>query len=302
MNVKFGAIADLHTEFIFDGAERMERFLETCRRERVDFCIQLGDFCPPGPINREHKESILSMLDRSGIPFYHVIGNHDTDENSKSDVLSYIGAPDGPLSFDRGGVHFVILDACYYREGNECHHYDKGNYRHVSAEMPVLPAEELDWLREDLSKAEYPSVIFSHQSLVESRTGIRNTKEFRCVAESAPNGVALAVCGHEHVDRLEFKNGVAYYCLNSASYYWAGSKYAHSTYGGKIETDHPMLRNVFPYKDPLFAIFEMSGCDVRVTGTASEFVGDSPSELGFNKRGLKDMITPTIKDRAFKIL
>lgn len=302
MKVRFGAIADLHTEFIFDGAERMKVFLDACRRENVDFCIQLGDFCPPGKMNLAHKEYILSMLDRSGITFYHVIGNHDTDENSKLDVISYIDSPDRHLSFDSGGVHFIIIDACYYRKENKYYHYDKGNYRHESAEMPVLPAEELDWLRDDLAAAKYPSVIFSHQSLVESRTGIRNPMDFRRVAEAAPHRVLLSVCGHEHVDRLEFKNGIAYYCLNSASYYWAGSKYAHSTYGTDIETEYPLLRSVFPYKDPLFAIIEIDDEKINIKGRRSKIVGESPQEIGFRKWGLRDPITPFVKDRTIKII
>ena len=54
---------------------------------------------------------------------------------------------------------------------------------------------------------------------------IKNAEEFREVVRKAPKGVLMAVCGHEHVDRLEKKEDVWYYCVNSMSYYWTGSRY-----------------------------------------------------------------------------
>ena len=92
MKVRFGVIADLHTEYVHDGASRFKRFLDACISEKVDFCVQLGDFCPPGEKNADQTEEILSLLREIPFPFYHVIGNHDTDRNEKSDVLSYISA------------------------------------------------------------------------------------------------------------------------------------------------------------------------------------------------------------------
>ena len=59
MKVRFGVFADLHVDLIHDGVERMERFLNVCRAEKVDFCVELGDFCPPGESNAADKEKIL---------------------------------------------------------------------------------------------------------------------------------------------------------------------------------------------------------------------------------------------------
>lgn len=303
MKVRFGVIADLHSEVIPDSTVRMRTFLNKCQEYGVDFCVQLGDFCPPGDTCREQKEKILDMIKKFESPFYHVIGNHDTDENSKAKTLSYIDADRSHFSFDCGGLHFVILDACYYSEYGKYHSYNNGNYRAASksAELPVSHPEELEWLKKDLAGTAYRSVIFSHQSLIESRTGIRNPEDFRKIAENAPNGVMLSVCGHEHVDRLEFKNGIAYYCLNSASYYWAGSKYSHSTYGEGIESEFPYVRKVFPYKKPLYAIVDIDDERVSIRGTSTEFVGASPREIDFRKYGLKDKITPAVKNRRWKI-
>lgn len=300
MKARFGMLADLHAEFIHDAAERVGVFLEECRRTKCDFCIQLGDFCPPGKLNEKSKQRILELIKHSSLPFYHVLGNHDLDENERSTVLSHIGEKSSAYSFDFGGLHFVVLDACYYRDGEGYHSYSYGNYKKASsyANISVLPPDELDWLENDLINAKYPSVLFSHQSLIESRTGIGNAHELRKILKKAPHGVIFAACGHEHVDRLEEKDGVYYFCVNSASYYWAGSDFDHGTYGRELEARYPRLRSVFPYREPIYAIVDIDDDRIEIVGKSSEIVGSGPSELNFSKRGLVDPITAEIKSRT----
>lgn len=302
MNVTFGVFADLHTEYIHDSAYRVDTFLNECRG-KVDFCVELGDFCPPGERNLKDKQYILKKIALSGIPFYHVLGNHDMDKNCKADVLNNIGAADTHLSFDCGGVHFITLDACFYKFGDKYYPYDHGNYKNAPENvlLPVLPQSELDWLKKDLAKAKYPSVIFTHQSLIESRAGIKNAENFRMVAKNSPNGVVLAVCGHEHVDRLEKKDGTHYLCLNSMSYYWAGSKYKHDTYDKSITENHPYLESIFPYREPLYAVIQITDSAIYVNGTCSEFVGSSPNDISFTKPGLCDPITTSIINRKIEL-
>ncbi len=301
MQVRFGVMADSHIEFMHDGVARVRAFLDACLREKCDFCVDLGDFCPPGAANAADKEEIRALLRGYPIPFYYVLGNHDTDENTKKAVRGYLGCEHQPYSFDMGGVHFVFPDACFFREGSHEIEYDHGNYRETHGAISVLPSRELSRLRADLAEAKYPAVLFSHHSLIESRTGIRNPHSLRNAIKDAPNGVLLAACGHEHVDRLEEKDGTYYLCVNSMSYYWAGEKYDHTTYGEAIEKEHPLLRMVFPYRDPLFAIVEITDEAITVRGRESEIVGTRPEELAFSKRGLTDPITASIKDRILPI-
>ena len=302
MQVRFGIMADAHIEFMHDGAERIRAFLDACLEEKCDFFVDLGDFLPPGEMNAEEKEKILRMLREFPLPRYHVLGNHDTDENEKADVLSYLSAQDGARSFDVGGVHFVLLDACFFRENGREIAYENGNYKRTEGEVPVLPKTELDFLRADLAAAKHPTVIFSHQSLIESRTGIKNPEAFRSAIADAKNGVLLSVCGHEHVDRLEKRDGTYYLCLNSMSYYWAGERYDHETYGRTIEEKHPLLRYVFPYRDPLFAIVEITDAAITVTGRSSTIVGTAPEALNFQKKGLTDKVTASVKNRRLPLL
>jgi hypothetical protein len=116
--------------------------------------------------------------------------------------------------------------------------------------------------------------------------------------DSAPHGVLLSLCGHEHVDRVEEKDGVYYACVNSMAYYWAGGAYEHETYGAVVEKDFPLLRQVFPFRDALFAIVEIDDSAISVRGVRSEIVGATPEEMDFKKSGLADPITPEIADRV----
>lgn len=300
MKVRFGVCADLHAEFMHDSVVRMETFLKEAEETGCDFCIELGDFCPPGEKNISAKEAIRERISRLSMPFYHTLGNHDMDRNRKEDVLRYLGAEGATYSYDCGGVHFVVLDGCCFGDGEACRDYDNGNYKYAPDEATVsmLSPEALAWLRRDLAEARYPAVLFSHQSLVESRACIANAEELRAIFREAPNGVLLCICGHEHVDRLEKREGVYYYCLNSMSYYWAGRPYDHDTFGEEYEAAYPMLRYVFPYRDPLFAIVEIEDGELRIKGRSSEIVGKTPAQMSFRRPGLVDPITASVTDRT----
>ncbi len=299
--MKFGIFADSHIDFIHDGISRVEKFYAKANSEKVDFCIQLGDFCSPCEEKIEIKRKALSLVEKQPIKTYHVLGNHDMDHNSKSEVLGFIGQESAYGSFDIGGVHFIYLDANYFRDGGEEVSYHYGNYKKAAdSDLPILPRAELEWLKGDLECAKYPSVIFSHQSLIESRAGIVNAEDFRKVIRTAPRGVVMCICGHEHVDRIEEKEGVIYYCLNSMSYYWAGSAYTHSPYGAEIEAEFPLIKYVFPYKEPLFAIIEITDNEITVTGSETEIVGTQPCEVNFKKQGLVDKVEPIIRNRVIR--
>ena len=300
--MKFGIFADSHIDFIHDGLSRVEKFYAAANAQKVDFCIQLGDFCSPCEEKLEIKKKAVAIVAEQPKKTYHVLGNHDNDHNSKQEVLDFIGQKTAYGSFDVGGVHFIYLDANYYREGELEISYSYGNYKGASAtaDLPILPRAELDWLKADLESAKYPSVIFSHQSLIESRAGIVNAEDFRKVIRTSPKGVLMCICGHEHVDRIEEREDVIYYCLNSMSYYWAGSAYTHSPYGPEVDREFPLVKYVFPYKDPLYATVEITDSEIIVTGRESEIVDIQPSEVNFKKEGLVDKVEAVIRSRRIR--
>ena len=302
MKVRFGICTDLHTEYIHDSVFRVEKFLQECKMKKCDFCIQLGDFCPPGNINHKEKEQILDMIKNTNIPFYHVLGNHDMDNFSKEEVLGFLGCKSPYYSFDCGGLHFIVLDTCYFEMDGKQISYNKLNYRQIKDEsrIAVLSDEVIDWLKKDLEKTQYPSVLFSHHSLIKSFVSIINCDKATKIIKNAPRKVILAACGHEHVDRLERYNDTYYWCVNSMSYYWAGG-YDHSTYGEEIEKNYPLSRCVFPYEEPPFAIVDVNDETIKIKGKNSKIVGEKPEQLNFYKKGLVDCITATIMNREIKL-
>ena len=251
----------------------------------MDFIIELGDFCYPDddrycickpenqpvnianalrhrpPVDKDEVNRLFSTFEKPG---YHVLGNHDSDMCSKEEKLKYHGVEHGTYySFDKNGFHFVVLDANYYMQDGKYISYNRGNYFDVSYDtpkpLPYLPPEELEWLKEDLANTAYPSVLFSHQRLKDQWAGsIRNAAELREIIRSAPNGVLMAVNGHEHVDVMEKLDDSFYFGVNSMSNCWLGSLFAcPGRMGEEMDKLFPDIQYVVPYTKSLFAIVTM---------------------------------------------
>ena len=336
MAVKFGVFADLHVDMFPEPEKRLQVFLDACREADVDFIIELGDFCYPdddrycickpeklpvnvanalreqAPVNKDLVNRLFSEFEKPG---YHVLGNHDSDMCSKEEKLRYHGVSHGPYySFDKGGFHFVVLDANYYMQDGKYISYNRGNYFDVSYDnpkpLPYLPPEELAWLREDLAKTAYPSVLFSHQRLIAGEPqSIRNAEELREVIRSAPHGVVMALNGHEHLDCMAESEGTWYFGVNSMSNCWLGTMFAcPGRCGEEMDRLFPDIQYTVPYTEALYAIVTMdeNGADIR--GTKAEFVGPSPEELGCYTRSdskfltmlVHGPITAEIRDRYVK--
>lgn len=92
-------------------------------------------------------------VSRMGIPFFQVVGNHDLNQDRPTDV----GSTDtfsrhfGPryYSFDRGAVHYVVLDDVFW--------YGNGY-------MGYLGSDQLRWLENDLRfvEAGRPIIVSAH--------------------------------------------------------------------------------------------------------------------------------------------
>lgn len=324
MNVKFGVFADLHIDIMHDGEERLGIFLDACRKENVDFIAQLGDFSYPDegrkcicrpentPINVQSalkritpadKAKIVGMFENFEKPSYHVIGNHECDLCSKKQILEFWGRDKAYYSFDTGGVHFVVLDPNYGKPSGQYTSYENGNYFDFPKDIPYLPEEQLEWLREDLNRTEYPTVLFSHQRLCRGHASIRNADALREIMKEAPHKVILSVNGHEHVDELEKEDNVYFLNLNSISSFWVHDDHNEpGLYGEEIDKDFPDICHVIPYRDPVFAIITIDEKGIKVDGRMSAYVGRTPEELDLyekfpelTKRGI--VVSPHVRNR-----
>lgn len=314
--VKFGVFTDLHVDIMHDTQERLQIFLDTCRKENVDFIIQLGDFCYPDnnrkvvcppehmPVNIANalrvktyadKTAILRMFNDFEKPSYHVLGNHDCDMCSKQEQLAFIEAKNGSFySFDHGGFHFVVLDTNYLKTTDgEYIAYENSNYfsAHFSkgAVRENISPEQIDWLKNDLAKTENPSVIFSHAtfSLTGSRgAAVKNHKELREIFQNAPFGVLACFSGHHHVDICAKEEGIWYVQVNSMDCIWLDKNFVQENrFGPEIDEKYPNIKYTAPYKDPVFAVVTMDDSGMQIKGRQSEFVGPTPEELGLYKEG-----------------
>jgi len=316
--IKFGVFTDLHVDIMHDTQERLTAFIEDCRKEDVDFIIQLGDFCYPDenrkcvckpenrPANIEYalkvktyadKEAIIHLFNDFEKPSYHVLGNHECDMCSKQETLDYYKMNRGSYySFDMGGFHFVVLDANYYKKDGQYIAYSNGNYfdesYHKVRVLPYLPPEEIEWLREDLNQTALPSILFSHQCLSEDNPrGILNAADVKQVLLQAPGGVLAAFNGHEHLDYEEYQDGIWFVNLNSMSCNWVDTAYTcYGIYGEEMDEKYPNIKYTVPYQGPLYAMITLDEEGAHIKGTQSDFAGPSPEERGIFDEGGKWMI------------
>ena len=89
--------------------------------------------------------------------------------------------------------------------------------------------------------------------------------------------------------------------INSISNVWIGHEYDTVRYSETICRHYPHLKGTAPYREALYAIFEIDDDVIRMTGRESGFVGPSPRDLG-----LKDGIfwhepAPVIRDRVIQL-
>jgi predicted phosphodiesterase len=285
--VRFGLIADVHKDIIHDADRRLAAFVEEAKRRDLDFIIQLGDFCVPIDRNR----GFLEIWNSFPGPRYHVLGNHDIDGGHTWDQTMRFYGMDRPYgSFDVEGCHFIFLD------GNEKAPRPQAGYaRHIGR-------QQLAWLERDLGATEKPTVVFSHQSL-ENPGGVENGAEVRGVVERA-GGPKVVAClsGHHHIDYLGEIGAIPYVQVNSASYYWVGSKFKHARFSPEIERDHPNLSSTIPYRDPLFAFatIDPSSGRMAIEGRTSAYLEPGPEALGMPAEPENNRPSPRISDRVVR--
>jgi len=258
-----------------DGVDRIGAFARAMRDQDVDFVIQLGDFCQPKPANDPFIEAWRGF---DG-PRYHVIGNHDMDGGfSRERVVEYYGMADRYYSFDRNGLHFVVLD------GNDPGGTSSGYARYIAK-------DQLAWLKADLEAHPRPTVVFVHQPL-DSSDGVDNREDVRRILSSARKhvghpGVIAAFSGHSHVDYSRAIDGIYYTLINSASYVWVGGDHRHRSYDARVHESHEWIDRTCPYRDPLWAVvsIDLVGASIEIEGASTDWVGPDPIGCGADPDG-----------------
>ena len=160
----FVVLADPQTE----DAYEMERFHEETVPAVQDTVRALGNTPVFGVGNGDLMFDDLSLfpdyeraVNRMGVPFLQVVGNHDLNFDSPAHRGSYATFRDyfgpGYYSFDRGAVHYVVLNNSYW-PGMDGYGRDTDSY------FGHVPDRQLRWLANDLATvdANQPVVVFAH--------------------------------------------------------------------------------------------------------------------------------------------
>jgi len=227
MLLRFGIVTDSHyadapqngVRFYRESLDKMRECVALMNEQKVDFLIELGDFkdqAKPATEKStlEYLDEIEKVFAQFKGPRYHVLGNHDVDSISKAQFLAHventgIAKDAGFYSFDRKGVHCVVLDANYKSDGTD---YDHGNY---DWKDPNVSQAQLAWLKDNLAAAEKPVLAFIHQELKgKNEDTVKNAVQVRQILQES--GKVLAVFqGHYHAGGYSLVEGIHYYTLKA---------------------------------------------------------------------------------------
>jgi predicted phosphodiesterase len=229
--LRIGLVTDIHyadrppagSRHYRETLGRLQEAVDTFNQRGIDVALELGDLIDAA----DDVPTELRYLDAADRVFRsfrgdrrYVLGNHCVWTLSKAQFLQHVGAASAHYSFDRSGVHFVVLDACYRADGTP---YGDKNYEWTDTEIPPVQRQ---WLRNDLERASAPTLVFVHQRLdVENHYGVRSAPEVRRLLEES--GKVLAVFqGHSHQNDHRRINGI-HYCTLAAVVEGAGQSNAY---------------------------------------------------------------------------
>lgn len=276
--LKFAIASDFHAQDVPDGEERIASFIRAAKDEKVDFIIELGDFCRLDSASQVY----LKLWDSFEGDKYHVIGNHDMDNYTPEEYVAGMKMPGRYYSFDKGDFHFIVLDGNNLYDGKEYTHYAKANY-YVNPKMRAfIDPEQMAWLKQDLAATDKKCVLFSHQSIEQF---LNNGATVRQILEEENRRagfkkVVLAFGGHNHSNYTKEINGITYMQINSASYVWIDKpSMTEKRYPKEVNDKYSILKYSMTYTKALYAIVTLDSKGAIVKGTEAEFVPPTPKDL-----------------------
>lgn len=252
----FVVLADPQTA----NAYEMERFHAETVPDVQAAVAALGDTPAFGVGNGDLMFDDLTLfpeyeraVGRMGIPFFQVVGNHDLNFDSPAHRDSYqtFRTHFGPgyYAFDRGAVHYVVLNNVYW-PGQDGFGRDTDSY------LGHLTDRQLFWLANDLATVDpgQPVVVFAHipmlSTLYERRGDARPSPRDMTVNRAAlyrmlePFTEAHVLTGHTHESEHRYHANVHEHVVGAASgAWWTG----------------PVGRDGTP---PGYALYEIDGPDI----------------------------------------
>lgn len=226
--VRIGLVTDLHyadkkpagSRHYRETLTKLEEAAEQFQQAQPDHIVELGDFIDAADSIEVEKRYLKRInKDFAALPGkkHYVLGNHCVHTLTKEEFLEGVGQMKSYYSFDAGGFHFVILDACFRSDGKP---YGRKNFQWTD---PNIPEDQVEWLEADLKTASSKTIVFVHQRLdVNNNYGVKNAADVRKVLEDSSNVLAVFQ-GHSHKNDLKDINGI-HYCVHRAMVEGSGSE------------------------------------------------------------------------------
>ncbi|MFT4603656.1 MAG: hypothetical protein ACI9W4_000371 [Rhodothermales bacterium] len=229
-NHAFLAVGDTQTQTDFEmdrfHAESVPDLARTVSGlgERAAFGIAVGDIMFDDlSLFPRYEEGVRQI----GVPFFQAVGNHDLDRDAGTDPdsIKTFERRFGPpyYSFDRGDVHYVVLDDVFW---------------HASGYIGHLDADQIAWLGRDLALVEdgRTVVVFLHipgYSRQHERRGERQPSPSVALTNRellyrmlAPFNAHL-ISGHTHENEHVFEGGVHEHVLGTTCGAWWTDQICH---------------------------------------------------------------------------
>lgn len=226
--VRIGLVTDMHyadkkpagSRHYRETLAKLEEAAEQFQQAQPDHVVELGDFIDAAD-SIEVEKGYLKRINKdfASLPGkkHYVLGNHCVHTLTKEEFLEGVGQMKSYYSFDAGGFHFVVLDACFRSDGKP---YGRKNFQWTD---PNIPEDQVEWLEADLKTANSKTIVFVHQRLdVNNNYGVKNAADVRKVLENSSNVLAVFQ-GHSHKNELKDINGI-HYCVHRAMVEGSGSE------------------------------------------------------------------------------
>lgn len=292
--IRFLIFSDLHYDDAAGGDKRLDNILEKARSRSVDFIVSLGDLCKPISENRRIIDSFHSL----GVPFYNVIGNHETDQSTICEIINFFSLSSPYYSVIHNGYKLIFMNTCYLNDAGVEKPYYMRNFKHKSCSHPIVPTKELQWLQDELTDG-MKCIVFSHHSFVNefAKRGVSNRADVRELFKG--KSVLLCLNGHDHGDGYSYLDGVSYMTINSANYAWLGSQIASND---SLQEKYAYLQGMLQYEQAMCAYIEIDDDEIRICGEEGQYLSVTPDDIllhDYQWNGVS--IKPRISSRCIKL-
>ena len=256
-DIHFMSSSNHNPLLILDSANNIEHFL---KKVRCDFVLNLGDNTDGDSsvngVTKARNAVVIDKLAGMGIPYYHALGNHDTNyysgttftmaelfssyfSSTKKDNIIFNPNANGTeyyVDYPGVGVRVVVLNANY------------GTRYTYSATTGA-------WLESDALQTEYIVLLCEHLSSIRTQNW-ENRKPTNADSITSAlqafvdgGGTLIQLCGHSHCD----------YAFDTP---WL-SVFSNCNKAQKVNLDTDEYRAITGYSEALYA-------PERVVGTVSE--------------------------------